>query len=657
MFAAGRKLYTVEPDGSLFRVDPANGAWVGVGPPGAWKLMRAGAVLQDRLYTAESDGTLRAADLATGERKQVGKTGIGDAAGLFASADALYAIKTDGSLFRVDPDDGSLARVGPAGAWKAIRAGTVFNGRLYTAETDGTLRAANLAVGERKQVGNPDFGDTSFMFAAADQVYTIETNGNLFRVVVKPPESIRSFDWCPEAIETVFRDHGKAYYRNLNARLVLGKKATHAGVLDGQAWLRENTTPKDLVVLYLTCHGFVDPNEGWGVSTPDGQTLWGREMKAELGKLPCPALVLLETCYSGGFARAHKDDPPVPPNVTALCACSETQLANNELDIAAAEALYGRADYNGDGVVDLDELIRYVRERYKDWRRGTKEEDGGLVPAIVMSAALPGSTPLTNVDADLAAVVFQGVLWSALVAKQDGDNYQVSPLGWNPTPGPYFLTNEVTRDCICLPANGPPLMVEQNGTWYPARLLGRQGPDYRVHYLGYNEDEVVTKERIKYPFVGRPKEEKIAAVPPPTTPTALPRPSATVDGPSRGAAPAPPSGGDRPPETAEPAAPAGGSASPEAGGAPAEGRRQETNAAKEFPWLLLAPVFAGPVLVLLVLMGLLLRKRRRALRPSNPPAAVKHRCVHCGAVLKVRGSEVGRKFRCPGCGTAQRLGG
>jgi hypothetical protein len=35
-------------------------------------------------------------------------------------------------------------------------------------------------------------------------------------------------------------------------------------------------------------------------------------------------------------------------------------------------------------------------------------------------------------------------------------------------------------------------------------LLGREGAKYRVHYLGYNEDEVVTGQRIKYPFVGQP---------------------------------------------------------------------------------------------------------------------------------------------------------
>jgi hypothetical protein len=42
----------------------------------------------------------------------------------------------------------------------------------------------------------------------------------------------------------------------------------------------------------------------------------------------------------------------------------------------------------------------------------------------------------------------------------------------------------------------------QNGQRYGARLVGKEGGSYKVHYLGYNEDEVVTKDRIKYPFVG-----------------------------------------------------------------------------------------------------------------------------------------------------------
>jgi hypothetical protein len=507
MFAAGDKLYTVETDGTLYRVDPNDGTWAGVGPGGAWKAARAGAVLGGRLYTAEDGGALWEANLTTGARKRVARGGFETTESVVAAGDRLCTIDGDGSLYRVNPADGSRERVGPAADWKSVRGRAVLEGRLYTAEADGGLRETDLRTGKREQLGSLEFGNTAFMFPAGDNLYTIETDGNLYRVIVKPTESIDAFDWCPEEVEKVFREQGRAFYRGFRPRLVLGKQATHAGALDGLAWLRQNATRDDLVVMYVGSHGFTDPDQGWGIGTADGKVLWGHEIKAELAKLPCHVLILIETCTSGGFAQRHKNDPPVPANVTALCACSGKQSTDNQLDLAVAEALYGRADFNGDGVVDLDELIRYTRLRYKEWWPNPKKDDGHETPVIVKSTSMPGSLPLTNVSPRLAAVVHNGDMWSALLEKQQGDRYEVHLLGWSSKPGePYFLMSAVTRDCICLPGDGRPLLVEQNGTWYPARLLGRQGPDYKVHYLGYNEDEVVARQRIKYPFVGQPEE-------------------------------------------------------------------------------------------------------------------------------------------------------
>src|SRR5262249_23978566 len=180
-------------------------------------------------------------------------------------------------------------------------------------------------------------------------------------------ETIDAYNWCPEEIEKIFREQSKALHHNIHSRLVLGEKATHTGVMDGLAWLAKNTTDKDLVVMYVGCHGSCDATDGWRVETADGKTLWGREIKTELGKLPCQVIIMIETGTSGGFAQPHKQDPPVPGNVTALCACSGKQTTDNHLDMALAEGLYGRADFNGNGVVELDELIRYIELRYQEW--------------------------------------------------------------------------------------------------------------------------------------------------------------------------------------------------------------------------------------------------------------------------------------------------
>lgn len=201
----------------------------------------------------------------------------------------------------------------------------------------------------------------------------------------------------------------------------------------------------------------------------------------------------------------HKNDAPLPPNMTALCACSVTQQTDNQLDIALAEGLYGRADFNKDGTVSLDELIRYIPLRYQEWWPNPKEGDKSQTPVIVKSPNIPDALPLTKVSPALAAVVHQGKLWSALLESQEGANYHVHLLGWSSEPGkPYFLTNKVKRDAISLPTEGAPLLVEKNGKWLPARLMGQEAGKFKIHFLASDKDEVVPSARIRYPFVGQP---------------------------------------------------------------------------------------------------------------------------------------------------------
>ncbi len=315
---------------------------------------------------------------------------------------------------------------------------------------------------------------------------------------------VNDYNCFPPEIEKVFREQGKDFYRQMNARQILGKQATRAGLLAGFSWLRENAGKDDLVVLYLTCHGSTHPTKGWSVETIDKKTLWGDEVKTELGKLPCQALVLLETCTSGGFAEVHKDDLPMPSNVTAICSCSAKQTTNNELDIALAEALYGRADFNGDGVIELDEVIRYIRLRYREWWPEPRTMAGSQTPIVLKAKDLKGPLPLTKTAPNLVGVVHKGHWYSALKEKQDGNTFQVHLLGWASAPGPYFLTNSVPREALCLPADGKPLLVEQKGQWFPARSLKMEGASCKVHYIGFDEQETVERTRILYPFAGDP---------------------------------------------------------------------------------------------------------------------------------------------------------
>lgn len=43
------------------------------------------------------------------------------------------------------------------------------------------------------------------------------------------------------------------------------------------------------------------------------------------------------------------------------------------------------------------------------------------------------------------------------------------------------------------------VVVEQDGEWYAAIVLKHAGPDYLVHYKGYDEEEWVIVDRVRFP--------------------------------------------------------------------------------------------------------------------------------------------------------------
>ena len=185
LFAAGDRLGAVNKAGDLFRIDPATGEKERLGGEAALKGTLAGAVLGDKLYTAEDDGRLYLTSLESRQSKQVGHAEFGDTKFMFAAGDHLYTIEKDGSLYKVDPKEGEWVQLGGAGEWKETLAGVVLKGKLYTTESNGCFYETDLNSGAWVQLGNADFGDTKFMFAAGEDVCTIEKSGSLYRVHVK----------------------------------------------------------------------------------------------------------------------------------------------------------------------------------------------------------------------------------------------------------------------------------------------------------------------------------------------------------------------------------------------------------------------------------------------------------------------------------------
>jgi len=77
---------------------------------------------------------------------------------------------------------GSLKQVGKAGDWINTIAGTGMGGKIYTIEKSGALYVTDPATGAWKQLGKPDFANTSFLFDAGGKLCTIEKDGSMYLV-------------------------------------------------------------------------------------------------------------------------------------------------------------------------------------------------------------------------------------------------------------------------------------------------------------------------------------------------------------------------------------------------------------------------------------------------------------------------------------------
>lgn len=153
--------------------------------------------------------------------------------------------------------------------------------------------------------------------------------------------------------------------------------------------LREQVSPDDLLVLFLSGHGVRDrQSDRYYFLTADtrfgdvmarryGDCLAFEDFTAQLAEVPCRKLVVLDTCHSGAVQplrqqqlkaalRALQDD--LAFTLTASEGDQEAvetrERRLGRFTSRLIEALEGRADQQGgdrDGIVTLDEAIEYVK--------------------------------------------------------------------------------------------------------------------------------------------------------------------------------------------------------------------------------------------------------------------------------------------------------
>lgn len=167
-----------------------------------------------------------------------------------------------------------------------------------------------------------------------------------------------------------------------HSRVLAGKQANRAQVLEALAWLGKSVGERDLAVVFFSAHGSMDASKGYRISllgsggTEKSGALWGSELNAALGKVRGRTVLLLDTCSAGGVIQA---DGSKGHKAAVVAACKATESSDGQWEktdrphgwfvIALCEALGGLADANRDGVVTLAEVHAYLPDRAKRFYR------------------------------------------------------------------------------------------------------------------------------------------------------------------------------------------------------------------------------------------------------------------------------------------------
>ena len=320
------------------------------------------------------------------------------------------------------------------------------------------------------------------------------------------------FNYAPDNFVRLFEGQSKDQFRELKFDTLKGGAATREAVAGKLRGLKQVAKKDDLVFVYWGTHGGTD-KRGWSANLPGDGLVLGTEIKDALRLLPCPAVVAISTCGSGGFVHIPGQGLDLPPNVVAICACRRKQTTNNELDVSLLEALAGFGDADGDGQVTVREALNYVPLRYTRITRDTDTAD--LQPVVGHGESAVLDRALTKTNESHVAVVYDNKWYGATILERRESKLKVRYLGFdfaNRKGGFYFADELVPLERIDMPGDFPPIEVEWNGAWYAATVLRRAEMGYRIHYVGYpdSDDEVVLPKRIRFPFVGGAEQLRTA---------------------------------------------------------------------------------------------------------------------------------------------------
>jgi len=179
--AAGKSIFSIDNDGSLYQVSVKDGKWQRIGAAGGFASVRQAAASSGFLYGLTSGGQLLKINLQTGASSKIGKPEW-SATRLMMAGNALYVIDKQDTLYRVRTDTGAWIGVGKPGAWKATPAATVVGHKIYSVDAQGAMWETNGETGVYKKLKSPVFKGAERLFTDGLTVFIVYGGGLMERM-------------------------------------------------------------------------------------------------------------------------------------------------------------------------------------------------------------------------------------------------------------------------------------------------------------------------------------------------------------------------------------------------------------------------------------------------------------------------------------------
>jgi hypothetical protein len=213
------------------------------------------------------------------------------------------------------------------------------------------------------------------------------------------------------SISAMFAKQEGKIYKSVVAKTLINDDATSDNILDALDWLEQETTQRDVAIVFVSGHGVNDEKNNYYFLSHDSNSKklrrtavkWN-EIKETIETLPSKRILLMDTCHSGNVmgSSRRKDVTSAIKSIVESGTGSIVMTASTGRGYSLEDSRWGhgaftkallegigggKADYNHNGEISIKEIDLYVTERVKALTKG-KQKPTTVIPESISDFAL-----------------------------------------------------------------------------------------------------------------------------------------------------------------------------------------------------------------------------------------------------------------------------